>query len=79
MSALTDKPLKGLQSFAPMLHGKGKWFLYHRQRERSAFDKIKGKYIYRPFQTFIKYKGGQCWIGFIYAMILWYIASINPV
>ena len=24
MSALTDKPLKGLQSFAPMLHGKGK-------------------------------------------------------
>ena len=24
MSALTGKPLKGLQSFAPMLHGKGK-------------------------------------------------------
>ena len=25
MSALTGKPLKGLQSFAPMLHAKGKY------------------------------------------------------
>ena len=25
MSALTGKPIKGLQSFAPILHAKGKW------------------------------------------------------
>ena len=56
MSALTDKPLKGLQSFAPMLHGKGKLFLYHRQRERSAFDKIKGKYIIDHFKHSLNIK-----------------------
>ena len=49
MSALTGKPLKGLQSFAPMLHAKGKRCINNNsddfriigkeQRQRSAFDK----------------------------------------
>ena len=46
MLALTGKPLKGLQSFAPMLHAKSKCCInnssddFHlRQRKRSGFDK----------------------------------------
>ena len=44
MSALTGKPLKGPQSFAPMLHAKGKCCINNSSdfriiRERSAFDK----------------------------------------
>ena len=46
ISSLTGKPLKGLQSFAPMLHAKGKYRITNSSddfriigKKRSAFDK----------------------------------------
>ena len=39
MSALMGKPLKGLQSFAPMLHAKGKCFI----NNSSDYFRITGK------------------------------------
>ena len=43
MSALMGKPLKGLQSFAPMLHAKGKCFINNSSDDFRITGKEKDK------------------------------------
>ena len=60
MSALTGKPLKGLQSFAPMLHAKGKCiYIYtHKQKvlKKHLFSKLF-RFLYRSIVNIIKIQG----------------------
>ena len=47
MSALTGKPFKGLQSFAPMLHAKSKCCVYKSSDDFCIIDKEKGWHLIR--------------------------------
>ena len=47
MSALTGKPLKGLQSFAPMLHAKGKCCINNSSDDFHIIGKEKDRYLIR--------------------------------
>ena len=47
MSALTGKPLKGLQSFAPMLHPKGKCCINNSSDDFRIIGKEKDRYLIR--------------------------------
>ena len=41
MSALTGKPIKGLHSFAPILHAKGKWWVNNSSDDLRIIGKKK--------------------------------------
>ena len=45
MSALTGKPLKGLQSFSPMLHAKGKCCINNSSDDFHIIGKEKDRYL----------------------------------
>ena len=47
MSALTGKPLKGLQSFAPMLHTKGKYCINNSSDDIRIIGKEKCLHLTR--------------------------------
>ena len=47
MSALTDKPLNGLQSFAPMLHAKGIYCINSSSDDFRIIGKDKDRYLVR--------------------------------
>ena len=47
MSALTGRPLKGLQSFAPMLHSKGKCCINNISDDFRITDKEKERHLIR--------------------------------
>ena len=47
MSSLPGKPLKGLQSFAPMLHTKGKCCINNSSDDFSIIDKEKDRCLIR--------------------------------
>ena len=48
MSALMSKPLKGLQSFAPMLHGKSKCCINNSSDDFCVIGKEKDRHLIRP-------------------------------
>ena len=82
MSSLTGKPLKGLQLFAPMLHATGKYCINNNSDDFHIIGKEKDRHLIRLKESiFINHvkPSLNTRIGFIYAMILWYIASINPI
>ena len=55
MSALTSKPPKGLQSFAPMLHAKGKCCINNSSDDFRITGKEKNRYLTRLKESmFIK-------------------------
>ena len=70
MSVLTGKSLKGLQSFAPMLHAEDKCCINNSSDDFCIIDKEKDRHLIRLkesifinhfiYKAFIKYKGGQC-------------------
>ena len=47
MSALMGKPLKGLQSFAPILHVKDKWCINNSGDDFHIIGKEKDQYLIR--------------------------------
>ena len=47
MSASTGKPLKGVQSFAPMLHAKGNCCINNSRDDFRIIDKEKDRYLIR--------------------------------
>ena len=85
MPALTGKPLKGIQPFAPMLHAKGKCcvnnsrdnFCMIGKEKDQHFIKLKESIFINHFKPSLNKK--EDIIGFTYAMILRYNASINPI
>ena len=82
MSSLTGKPLKGLQLFALMLHARGKYCINNNSDDFHIIGKEKDRHLIRLKESiFINHvkPSLNTRIGFIYAMILWYIASINPI
>ena len=82
ISSLTGKPLKGLQLFAPMLHARGKYCINNNSDDFHIIGKEKDRHLIRLKESiFINHvkPSLNTRIGFIYAMILWYIASINPI
>ena len=67
MSALTGKPIKGLQPFAPMLHAKGKCCISNNSDDFRIISKEKGKHLIRlqksifinHFKPSLNKKGGN--------------------
>ena len=73
MSSLVGKPLKGLQSFAPMLHGKGKCCINNSSNDFRIIGKEKDWHLIRLKESiFINHFKPSL-------NRQWYVASINPV
>ena len=73
MSSLAGKPLKGLQSFTPMLHGKGKCCINNSSNDFRIIGKEKDWHLIRLKESiFINHFKPSL-------NRQWYVASINPV
>ena len=87
ISALTSKPLKGLQSFAPMLHTKGKCCINNSSDDFRIIGKEKDRHLIRlkesifisHFKPSLNTKEDNTELVLFTQMILWHIASINPI